>query len=83
MFFARYLFVFACVCISCVFAQTESRLPDNPKNQSQEFFVSNPDGILPAGVVADLNAISQDIEHRTGAEYAIVVMNDFGAGGRW
>lgn len=83
MSFARYLFVFACVCISCVFAQTESRLPANSKNQGQEFFVSNPDGILPAGGVTDLNAISQDIEHRTGAEYAIVVMNDFGAGGRW
>ncbi|MCY4778446.1 TPM domain-containing protein [Sphingobacterium sp. UT-1RO-CII-1] len=77
MSIVRCLLVFVCICVKCVFAQNERQFPENPKDQGQELFVSNPDGILSSGVVAELNSISQEIEQGIEAEYAIVVINNF------
>lgn len=55
---------------------TIENLP-NPKVDGQTFFVSNPNGILSTYTVQILNDQCQQIESVTGAEYAIVVVNDY------
>lgn len=49
----------------------------NPKSKGQDYFISNPDGVLSTSTVAELNRISVKIEQLTGAEFAIVAVNDF------
>ena len=53
-----------------------SSIPD-PKKQGQDYFVSNPDGILSSSEVAELNQIAKQIEATGKVEFAIVVINDF------
>lgn len=59
------------------FAQYSVGTLPNPKRQGQQHFVSNPDGILRQRIVETLDAISQSIDSLTGAEFAIVVVNDY------
>ena len=49
----------------------------SPKEKGQDYFVSNPDGILSSFAVDTLNAIALEIERRSSAEIAVVVVNDF------
>lgn len=49
----------------------------NPKNRGQNYFVSNPDGILSSQAVEQLNQIANDIEKKTRAEFAIVIVDDY------
>ncbi|GAA4186812.1 hypothetical protein GCM10022218_50810 [Sphingobacterium ginsenosidimutans] len=49
----------------------------SPKLQGQDYFVSNPDGILSSGTVAELDGLSTQIEAATKSEYAIVLVNDY------
>lgn len=62
-----------------VFAQggyTVASIP-NPKTQGQEFYISDPDGVLSSATIGRLNGMSAEIDSVTTAEYAIVVVNDF------
>lgn len=49
----------------------------NPKQQGQDFFVSNPDGILSGYAMDSLNTLLREIEAHTTAEVAIVAVADF------
>ncbi len=55
---------------------TVESLP-NPKTQGQNYFVSDPNGVLGYYTVAELNDISQSIDSLTKAEYAIVIVDDY------
>ncbi|WP_336835479.1 TPM domain-containing protein [Sphingobacterium siyangense] len=57
-------------------AYTVDNLP-SPKLKGQDYFVSNPDGILSSGTVAELDGLSTQIEAATKGEFAIVVVNDY------
>ncbi len=57
-------------------AYTVDNLP-SPKIKGQDYFVSNPDGILSSGTVAELDGLSTQIEATTKSEFAIVVVNDY------
>ncbi|WP_312362744.1 TPM domain-containing protein, partial [Sphingobacterium sp.] len=57
-------------------AYTVDNLP-NPKIKGQDYFVSNPDGILSSGAVSELDGLSKEIEATTKSEFAIVVVNDY------
>ncbi|MHC8947856.1 TPM domain-containing protein [Sphingobacterium hungaricum] len=49
----------------------------HPKEEGQEFFVSNPDNILDYYTVSALNQQIQNIDSLSGAEFCIVVVNDY------
>lgn len=49
----------------------------NPKQNGQDKFVSNPDGILSSYAVVQLDSIAKDIERQTSAEVAVAVVADF------
>ncbi|QBR11345.1 TPM domain-containing protein [Sphingobacterium sp. CZ-2] len=59
-------------CIPALHAQ----IP-NPKSKGQDYYVSNPDGILDWYSVQELDSICKSIEQETGAEFAIVLVNDY------
>lgn len=60
-----------------VFGQyTVDNIP-SPKQKGQDYFVSNPDGILSSETVAELDGLSTQIEAGTKSEYAIVLVNDY------
>lgn len=64
-------------CILYSFAQyTISSIPD-PKKQGQDYFVSNPDRILSANTIDELNSICRKIESKQSAEVAIVVIDNY------
>lgn len=48
-----------------------------PKEKGQQYFVSNPDGVLSNHTVDMLNSISQSIDEVSTAEYAIVIVKDY------
>lgn len=58
-------------------AQYEVGTIPSPKDQGPDYYVSNPDRILSAGVVDSLNRLAQIVEGRTSAELAVVVVGDF------
>lgn len=77
------LYIFLLFWLSCclnavpVLAQyTVDNIP-SPKQRGQDYFVSNPDGILSSGTVAELDGLSTQIEAATKSEYAIVLVNDY------
>jgi len=77
------LYIFLLFWLSCclnavpVLAQyTVDNVP-SPKQKGQDYFVSNPDGILSSGIVAELDGLSTQIEAATKSEYAIVLVNDY------
>ncbi|SFT01326.1 TPM domain-containing protein [Sphingobacterium wenxiniae] len=76
--YLKYLLVcFEIVICSYVFGQyTVGNLP-NPKAAGQEHFVSNPDGILSYMTVGILDEMLQSLDSLTGAEYSIVVVDDY------
>ncbi|WP_161554521.1 TPM domain-containing protein [Sinomicrobium soli] len=49
----------------------------SPKAGGQDYFVSNPDGILNAVAEDSINSIAVAIERKTTAEVAVVVIDDF------
>ncbi|WDF68419.1 TPM domain-containing protein [Sphingobacterium oryzagri] len=53
-----------------------SSLP-NPKTNDKHAYISNPDGIVSAGTVDEINALCRNIAARSGTEYAVVLVNDF------
>lgn len=53
---------------------TVDSIPD-PKQQGQDFFVSNPDGVL--SNVSTLNEALVQLERETKVEFAVVVVNNF------
>lgn len=57
---------------------TVAQVPD-PKQQGQDQYVSNPDGILTYSEVDELNQIARRIEATGKVEYAIVAISDFTA----
>ncbi|MGV3761846.1 TPM domain-containing protein [Parapedobacter sp.] len=52
----------------------------SPKESGQHDYVSNPDGILGAAAVDSLNRLAYAVDHRTSAELAVVVVDDFVGG---
>lgn len=56
---------------------TVSTLP-NPKTYDASNFVANPDGILKASTVSQLNQILNSLENDTKAEVAVVAVNSIG-----
>ncbi|MEI2275388.1 TPM domain-containing protein [Sphingobacterium sp. ML3W] len=77
------LYIFLLFWLSCclnavpVLAQyTVDNIP-SPKQKGQDYFVSNPDGILSSGTVAELDGLSTQIEAATKSEFAIVLVNDY------
>ncbi|WP_433902179.1 TPM domain-containing protein [Sphingobacterium puteale] len=80
---SQQLYLYILFCLSCclgvgpVFGQyTVDNIP-SPKQKGQDYFVSNPDGILSSGTVAELDGLSTQIEAATKSEYAIVLVNDY------
>lgn len=55
---------------------TVESLP-NPKEQGEGFYASNPDHVLSATTVSQLNQLSTAIEKASGSEYAVAVVDDF------
>src|SRR5690606_14356378 len=49
----------------------------SPKEYGQDYYVSNPNRILSAGVVDSLNRLARLVEAKTSAELAVVVVDDF------
>lgn len=49
----------------------------NPKERGQQYFVSNPDGLLNSSAVQYLDGKLQELEKSTGIEFAIVVVGDY------
>jgi len=66
--------IFFCV---TAFAQYAVQSVPNPKRLGQTQFVSDPDGNLRSDTLAQLNAISANIEKQNSSEFAIVVVNDY------
>ncbi len=64
------------VCVSAFGQYTIQSIP-NPKDQGQAYFVSNPDNILNYSTVTELDRLSHNVDSLTGAEYAIVIVNDY------
>ncbi|MFD2967431.1 TPM domain-containing protein [Sphingobacterium bambusae] len=64
------------MCSPALGQYTVSSLP-HPMEHDKNAYVSNPDGILSAGTLEQINTISRAIEERSGSEYAVVVINDF------
>ena len=60
-----------------VYAQYSVQTLPNPKEQGQDYFVSDPDGNLSSGTIAQLNAISTSIEQSSKSEFAIAIVNDY------
>ena len=77
------LYIFLLFWLGCclnavpVFAQYTVDNVASPKQKGQDYFVSNPDGILSSGTVAELDGLSTQIEAATKSEYAIVLVNDY------
>jgi len=74
-----FLLLLATFLVSSGFSQrlyTAETLP-SPKEAGQDFYVSNPNAILSSATVDQLNRLSTEIEKASGAEYAVVVVDDF------
>lgn len=59
------------------FAQYNIHSLPHPKSRGQEYFVSNPDHIISSDIELYLNNISQSIDSLSGAEYAIILVDDY------
>lgn len=62
---------------SFAFSQYSIQSVPDPKSQGQDYFVSDPDGILGYDAADSLNKLCASIEKTSSAEVAIVVINDF------
>ena len=60
-----------------VVAQYSLQTLPNPKKNGQDLYVSNPDAVLSPATETSLNQLSTKIEKSCGAEYVVVVINDF------
>lgn len=58
-------------------AQYRVRNVPSPKTYGQEYYVSNPGGILSTATVDSLNRLARIVDRETTAELAIVVVDDF------
>lgn len=74
-------FVILIVCFLPIFVfsidYTVQTIP-NPKNAHENGFVSNPDGILKAETVQQINAYLDSLAKQSGAEVAVVAVNSIG-----
>ena len=62
----------------CIAAEYTIQTVPKPKNAYENGFVSNPDGILKAETVQQINVTLDSLEKQTGAEVAVVVLNSIG-----
>lgn len=71
-------FVFLQLVAASAFAgiYTPQSVP-NPKQWGQEYYVSNPDGILSQATVDSLNYLARSLEEASGVEMAVVVLGSF------
>ncbi|MDO5626104.1 MAG: TPM domain-containing protein [Pseudomonadota bacterium] len=69
----RQLVLWLCCLPLLALAQALPGDPPSPRQQGQEYFVSDARGYLKPDTVAALNRISQHIEQQTGAEFAVVL----------
>lgn len=80
---SQQLYLYILFCLSCclvggaVFGQYTVDNIQSPKQKGQDYFVSNPDGILSSRTVAELDALSTQIEAATKSEFSIVAVNDY------
>lgn len=58
-------------------AQWDARSLEQPRLRNAFNYVSNPDGILSAEAVTQINALATDIENQTGAQLAVAVVDDY------
>ncbi|VFR30682.1 Beta-propeller domains of methanol dehydrogenase type [plant metagenome] len=63
-------------CLAAAAQYTVDTLP-SPKARGQDHYVSDPDGNLGAGTVAQIDALGKAIEAANGSEFAVVVVNDY------
>jgi uncharacterized protein len=70
------ILVFFAAIFICHGQYTISDLP-SPKQHGQDYFVSNPDGIISSSTMDSLNRMAVQIEKQSSAEVAIVIINDF------
>jgi uncharacterized protein len=75
----KLILIVFCVFSTFAFAveYTVQTIP-SPKNSTENGFVSNPDGILKSETVRQINIKLDSLEHQTGAEVAVVVVNSIG-----
>ena len=75
----KLLLIFLCALSEFTFATeyTIQSIP-NPKTANAHAFVSNPDGILKAETVQQINVYLDSLQNQTGAEVAVVAVNSIG-----
>src|ERR1035437_9742348 len=73
-----YLIIFCSISILAFAAEYTVQTIPNPKNATENGFVSNPDGILKAETVQQINIYLDSLEHQTGAEVTVVAVNSIG-----
>lgn len=75
------LIIFVLYLLPCLAFATEYTVQTvpNPKNAYENGFVSNPDGILKAETVQQMNIFLDSLQQQTGAEVAIVAVNSIGS----
>ncbi len=71
--------MFLCISILTVFGQTYTiQTVPNPQTMDRHNFVSNPDGILQASTVAEINVQIDSLRSQNGTEIAVVAVNSIG-----
>jgi uncharacterized protein len=75
----KLLLIFLCALSEFTFATeyTIQSIP-NPKTANAHAFVSNPDGILKAETVQQINVYLDSLQNQTGAEVAVVAVSSIG-----
>lgn len=68
---------FLFISVGLLNAHTIESIP-NPKHENKHTYVSNPDGILSAGSVSELNSLLDELEQENGAEVAVVAVKTIG-----
>ena len=73
-----FLIIFYSISVFAFAAEYTVQTIPNPKNVTENGFVSNPDGILKAETVQQINIYLDSLEHQTGAEVTVVAVNSIG-----
>ena len=72
------LIAFAVFSVSAYASEYTVKNIPNPKTADTHAYISNPDGILNASTVSELNILLDSLEAQTGIEVAVVVVNSIG-----
>ena len=72
-----FLLLLFCNCVLHSFGQYTVRTIPDPKKEGQQYYVSNPDQILDANTVYNLNIICKSLDDADKAEVAVVVIHDY------